>query len=47
MVFEAVGLPLGPLGAIYAVDRVLDMCRTVVNVMGDTVGTLVLSRFRV
>ena len=45
MVFEAVGLPLEPLGAIYAVDRVLDMCRTVVNVMGDTVGSVVLARY--
>ena len=44
MVFESVGLPLWPLGAIYAVDRVLDMCRTVVNVMGDTAGSLVLTR---
>jgi proton glutamate symport protein len=44
MVFESVGLPLEPLGAIYAVDRVLDMCRTTVNVMGDTAGALVLTR---
>jgi len=44
MVFESVGLPLAPLGAIYAVDRVLDMCRTVVNVMGDTAGAVVLTR---
>ncbi len=44
MVFESVGLPLEPLGAIYAVDRVLDMCRTVVNVMGDTAGAVVLDR---
>ncbi len=45
MVFQSVGLPLEPLGAIYAVDRVLDMCRTVVNVMGDTAGAVVLTRF--
>ena len=44
MVFESVGLPLEPLGAIYAVDRVLDMCRTTVNVMGDTAGAVVLTR---
>ncbi|MCP4872004.1 MAG: dicarboxylate/amino acid:cation symporter [Proteobacteria bacterium] len=43
MVFQSVGLPLEPLGAIYAVDRVLDMCRTVVNVMGDTAGAVVLT----
>lgn len=43
MVFESVGLPLEPLGAIYAVDRVLDMCRTTVNVMGDTAGAVVLT----
>jgi len=44
MVFQSVGLPLEPLGAIYAVDRVLDMCRTVVNVMGDTAGAVVLTQ---
>ena len=45
MVFTAVGLPLEGIGLIVAVDRFLDMGRTVVNVMGDTVGSVVVDRF--
>ncbi len=44
MVFTAVGLPLEGIGLIVAVDRFLDMGRTVVNVMGDTVGSVVVHR---
>jgi proton glutamate symport protein len=44
MVFEAVGLPLEGIGLILAVDRFLDMGRTMVNVAGDTAGAVVLSR---
>ena len=44
MVFEAVGLPLEGIGLILAVDRFLDMGRTVVNVMGDTAGAVVLTQ---
>ncbi|MGV2481776.1 UNVERIFIED_CONTAM: cation:dicarboxylase symporter family transporter, partial [Salmonella enterica subsp. enterica serovar Weltevreden] len=29
---------------ILAVDRVLDMCRTTINVLGDTVATVVVAR---
>lgn len=45
MVFTAVGLPLEGIGLILAVDRFLDMFRTTVNVMGDTAGAVILSRF--
>ncbi len=45
MVFTAVGLPLEGIGLIVAVDRFLDMGRTVVNVMGDTVGSVVVDRY--
>jgi Na+/H+-dicarboxylate symporter len=45
MVFTAVGLPLEGIGLILAVDRFLDMGRTVVNVMGDTVGSVVVHRY--
>lgn len=44
MVFTAVGLPLEGIGLIVAVDRFLDMGRTMVNVMGDTAGSLVVQR---
>jgi len=36
-------LPLWTIGIIYGVDRVLDMCRTVVNVMGDAIGARVIT----
>ena len=36
-VLTAVGLPLEGIGLILAVDRILDMCRTSVNVLGDAV----------
>ena len=44
IVLNAVGLPLEGIGMILAVDRILDMCRTTVNVWGDTVGCAVVAR---
>ena len=44
IVLNAVGLPLEGIGLILAVDRVLDMCRTAVNVWGDSCGTAVIAR---
>jgi len=44
IVLKAVGLPLEGIGMILAVDRILDMCRTTVNVWGDTVGCVVVAR---
>jgi solute carrier family 1 (high affinity glutamate transporter) protein 1 len=37
-------LPLWTIGIIIGVDRVLDMCRTVVNVMGDAMGARIITR---
>lgn len=37
-------LPLSAIGLILGVDRILDMCRTMVNVWGDSVGTRIISR---
>ena len=45
IVLQAVGLPLDAQGLIIAVDRVLDMCRTSVNVWSDSCGCAVLDRF--
>ena len=42
IVLSAVGLPIEGIGLILAVDRVLDMFRTAVNVFGDSVGTIVV-----
>jgi Na+/H+-dicarboxylate symporter len=44
IVLSAVGLPLHGIGMIIAVDRILDMFRTMVNVWGDAVGCVVVNR---
>jgi Na+/H+-dicarboxylate symporter len=44
IVLQAVGLPLEGVGLIIAVDRVLDMCRSTVNVWSDAVGAAVVER---
>lgn len=44
IVLGAVGLPLHGIGMIVAVDRVLDMFRTSVNVWGDATGCVVVNR---
>ena len=44
MVLTSVGLPTAGIALILGVDRVLDMCRTAVNVMGDLVACMVLDR---
>ncbi len=45
IVLTAVGLPLEGIGLIIAVDRILDMFRTAINVLGDCVGTVVVDSF--
>jgi len=44
IVLRAVKLPLEGIGMILAVDRILDMCRTAVNVWGDACGTVIMAR---
>lgn len=44
IVLNAVGLPLEGIGLILAVDRILDMFRTVVNVWGDCCGAAVIAK---
>lgn len=44
IVATAVGLPTYYLLLIFAVDAVLDMFRTTVNIMGDAVGVVVVNR---
>ena len=45
VVLAAVGLPTSAVGLILAVDRVLDMCRTTVNVWSDSIAAAVIGRF--
>ena len=41
VVLGAIGLPLSGIGLILALDRILDMCRTAVNVWGDIAGAAI------
>ncbi len=44
IVLRAVNLPLEGIGMILAVDRLLDMLRTAVNVWGDSCGAAIVAR---
>lgn len=44
IVMTAVGLPLEGIGLILAVDRILDMFRTALNVYGDTCAAVIIAR---
>lgn len=44
IILTAIGLPVEAVGLIIAVDRVLDMCRTSVNVFSDSCGAVLIGR---
>ncbi|OFY68929.1 MAG: glutamate:proton symporter [Bacteroidetes bacterium RIFCSPLOWO2_12_FULL_37_12] len=44
IVLEAIHVPIEGIALIVAVDRILDMCRTVVNVTGDAVVACMISK---
>jgi proton glutamate symport protein len=44
IILRAVGLPLEGVGLILAVDRILDMLRTSVNVWSDSCGTVIIAK---
>ena len=44
IVLRSVNLPMEGIGMIWAVDRILDMFRTAVNVWGDSCGTAIIAR---
>lgn len=44
MVLVQVGLPVEGIAIILGIDRILDMSRTVVNIMGDAVCTLIVAK---
>jgi dicarboxylate/amino acid:cation (Na+ or H+) symporter, DAACS family len=44
MILASVGIPVEGIGLILGVDRLLDMCRTVLNVSGDLAAAVVISR---
>ncbi len=43
-IMGSVGVPIEGIGLILGVDRLLDMCRTVLNVSGDLAAAVVVSR---
>lgn len=44
-ILAGIGVPPEGIGIILGVDRILDMCRTTLNVTGDLVATAVMQRF--
>ena len=44
VVMKAVGLPLEGIGLVLAVDRILDMFRTSINVYGDTCAAVIIAK---
>jgi len=45
MVLQMVGVPVEGIAIVIGVDRILDMCRTTVNVTGDMVTATIVDRF--
>lgn len=43
IVLESIGVPVAGIALIMAPDRILDMCRTVVNITGDAAVTIVVA----
>lgn len=44
IILAAIGLPLDAIGLLLVVDRILDMCRTSVNVFSDSCGAVIIGR---
>src|SRR5690606_9228152 len=44
MVLQSVGLPIEVIGLIIGIDRILDMCRSTINTMGDCICTIIVSK---
>ena len=44
-ILQSIGIPIEGIALILGVDRILDMCRTTVNVTGDLTANLVIKRF--
>lgn len=45
IVLAQAGIPEAGLALIFAIDRPLDMCRTVINVTGDAAVSMIIARF--
>lgn len=46
IILNAVGLPVEAIGVLMVFDRLLDMCRTSVNIWGDACCATIVARLR-
>jgi len=44
IILVAIGLPIEAIGLILVTDRILDMCRTAVNIYSDSCGAVIVAR---
>jgi len=44
LVVTALGLPTQDIGILFSVEWILDRCRTVVNVLGDSIGAGIINK---
>ena len=44
LVLQTIGIPVEGIALILGVDRILDMCRTVVNITGDATCAIYIAR---
>lgn len=44
MVLTQIGVPVEGIVLIIGIDRILDMCRTAINVTGDAVCTIIIAK---
>ncbi len=44
LVLDTLGIPAAGLALIFGLDRILDMCRTTVNIVGDLTMTVIIAR---
>ena len=44
IILNATGVPAEGIGLILAVDRLLDMCRTTVNIFSDSCGAIIIAK---
>jgi proton glutamate symport protein len=44
IILTTIGLPVEAVALLFATDRILDMCRTAINVFSDSCGAVIVAR---
>ena len=44
-ILSGIGVPPAGIGIVFGVDRILDMCRTTINVTGDLTAVVIMDRW--